>query len=224
VSAVHPAAISRELMVLRVCRELRDGMVVNLGLGVPTLLADIIPPDIDVLLHAENGVLGYGPYARPGEEDPETINPGGARVTLRPGASIFDSAESFALVRGGHVDLAVLGALQVSERGDLANWMVPERGVGGIGGAMDLAAGARRVFAVMEHTTRDGRPKLLRACTYPLTAAAVVHTVVTDLAVLEVTPAGLLLKEVAPGVTASDVQERSEPRLLISPDLGTMRF
>jgi 3-oxoacid CoA-transferase subunit B len=220
----HPAAISRELMVLRACRELRDGMVVNLGLGVPTLLADVIPAGMDVLLHAENGLLGYGPYARPGEDDADTVNPGGARVTLRAGASFFDSAESFALVRGGHVDVAVLGALQVSECGDLANWMVPDRGVGGIGGAMDLAAGAKRVIVVMEHAARDGRPKLVRRCTYPLTAARVVRTVVTDLAVLEVTPEGLVLTEVAPGVEPADVQARSEPRLLISPDLCEMQF
>ncbi|HEY7295121.1 MAG TPA: 3-oxoacid CoA-transferase subunit B [Dehalococcoidia bacterium] len=223
-SAAHPRAIPRELMVLRVCRELRDGMVVNLGLGIPTLLADIIPGDIDVLLHAENGVLGYGPYAKPDEEDPETINPGGARVTLRPGASCFDSAESFALVRGGHVDIAVLGALQVSERGDLANWMVPARGVGGIGGAMDLAAGAKRVIAVMEHVTKDGAARLVRECSYPLTARACVQTIVTDLAVLEIMPEGMLLRELAPGVGADEVQARSEPRLLLAPDLCEMRF
>lgn len=223
-SAAHPRAITRELMVLRVCRELRDGMVVNLGLGVPTLLADVIPADIDVLLHGENGVLGYGAYAKPEEEDTETINPGGAHVTLRPGASFFDSTESFALVRGGHVDIAVLGAMQVSERGDLANWMVPARGVGGIGGAMDLAAGAKRVIVVMEHVTRDGLAKLVRECSYPLTARACVQTIVTDLAVLEIVPEGMLLKELAPGVSAVEVQARSEPRLLIAPDLREMRF
>ena len=223
-NGAHPRAIARELMVLRVCRELRDGMVVNLGLGIPTLLADIIPHNIDVLLHAENGVLGYGRYATPEEEDPDTINPGGARVTLRPGASFFDSAESFALVRGGHVDIAVLGGMQVAENGDLANWMAPARGVGGIGGAMDLAAGAKRVIVVMEHMARDGRPKLVRVCDYPLTGRGVVHTVVTDLAVLEVTPAGLLLKELAPGVTVADVQARSEPTLVIADDLREMRF
>lgn len=220
----HPNPLPRELMVLRVCHELRDGMVVNLGLGLPTLLADIIPDDIDVLLHAENGVLGYGPYARAGEEDPDTINPGGALVTLRPGASFMNSADSFALVRGGYVDIAVLGALQVAENGDLANWMVPERGVGGIGGAMDLAIAVKRVIAVMEHTTRDGRPKLVRACSYPLTGQRVVHTIVTDLAVIEVTPAGLLLQELAPGVTVDDVRLRSEPQLLVSPDLREMQF
>jgi 3-oxoacid CoA-transferase subunit B len=216
--------LPRELMVLRVCRELRDGMVVNLGLGLPTLLADVIPGDIDVLLHAENGVLGYGPYAREGEGDDDTINPGGARVTLRAGASFFNSAESFGLVRGGHVDIAVLGALQVSETGDLANWMVPERGVGGIGGAMDLVAGAKRVIAVMEHTGRDGRPKLVRECSYPLTGRRCVHTVITDLAVIEVTADGLMLTELAPGVTVDDVTLRSEARLLISPALKEMEF
>lgn len=217
-------ALPRELMVLRVARELQDGMVVNLGLGIPTLLADVIPEDRDVLLHAENGVLGYGRYARDGEEDPDTINPGGAPVTLRRGASFFNSAESFALVRGGHVDVAVLGAMQVAENGDLANWMVPERGVGGIGGAMDLATGAKRVIALLEHTTRDGRPKLVRACSYPLTARRAVHTIVSDLAYIEVTAEGLLLKELAPGVTVEDVAARTEPRLLLSPDLREMRF
>jgi 3-oxoacid CoA-transferase subunit B len=224
VIAPHPNALPRELMVLRVARELHDGMVVNLGLGIPTLLADVIPEDRDVLLHAENGVLGYGRYARGDEEDPDTINPGGALVTLRRGASFFNSAESFALVRGGHVDVAVLGAMQVSEHGDLANWMVPERGIGGIGGAMDLAVGARRVIAVMEHTTRDGASKLVRDCSYPLTARRAVHTVVTDLAYIEVRLEGLLLLEVAPGVTVEDVQERTEPLLVVAPDLTEMRF
>lgn len=219
-----PNPLPRELMVLRVCQELKDGMVVNLGLGLPTLLADIIPGDIDVLLHAENGVLGYGPYAAEGEEDPDTINPGGAHVTLRPGASFFNSAESFALVRGGHVDVAVLGALQVSEAGDLANWMVPERRVGGIGGAMDLVAGAKRVIAVMEHTDRSGRPKLVRECTYPLTGRRCVDMVVTDLAVIMVTTDGLLLTELAPGVTIEDVRLRSDARLSISPYLQVMQF
>ncbi len=216
--------LPRELMVLRVCRELKDGMVVNLGLGLPTLLADIIPGDIDILLHAENGVLGYGPYAAEGEEDPDTINPGGAHVTLRPGASFFNSAESFALVRGGRVDIAVLGALQVSEAGDLANWMVPERGVGGIGGAMDLVAGAKRVIAVMEHTDRSGRPKLMRECTFPLTGRRCVDTVVTDLAVIQVTTDGLMLTELAPGVSVEDVQLRTDAKLSLSPLLQEMQF
>jgi 3-oxoacid CoA-transferase subunit B len=220
----HPNRLPRELMVLRVARELRDGMVVNLGLGIPTLLADIIPNDIDVLLHAENGVLGYGPYARPDEEDADTINPGGALVTLRPGASFFNSAESFALVRGGHVDVAVLGAMQVAENGDLANWMVPERGVGGIGGAMDLAAGARRVIAVMEHTTRDGLPKLVQRCSYPLTATRSVHTVVTDLAFIEVSELGFVLRELAHGVTVEQVRRLTEAELHISDELKEMEF
>ena len=220
----HAHALSRDLLLLRVLHELRDGMVVNLGLGLPTLLADLIAPDAGILLHAENGVLGYGPYAHGDDEDADTINPGGARVTLYPGASFFDSAESFALVRGGHVDVAVLGALQVSERGDLANWMVPARGVGGIGGAMDLAAGAKRVIAVMEHTARDGAAKLVRECSYPLTARRAVHAIVTDLALLDVTPRGLLLRELAPGVTAADVQARSEAPLFLADDLREMRF
>jgi len=222
--AAHPRALSPDLMALRVLRELQPGMVVNLGLGIPTLIADLLPPDSGILLHAENGILGYGPFPRAGEEDPDVINPGGAMVTLRPGASIFDSAESFALVRGGHVDVAVLGALQVSAAGDLANWMVPARGIGGIGGAMDLVAGARRVIAVMTHTTREGAPKILQRCTYPLTGRGVVDLIVTDLAVIAVTPAGLELREVAPGVTAAEVQARTEPPLLIAADLAEMRF
>lgn len=220
----HPHALSRDLLMLRVLQELRDGMVVNLGLGLPTLLADLIPPDAGILLHAQNGVLGYGPYARGEDEDADTINPGGARVTLFPGASFSDSAESFALVRGGHVDVAVLGALQVSEQGDLANWMVPARGVGGIGGAMDLAVGAKRVIAVLEHTARDGALKLVRRCDYPLTARRAVNTIVSDLAVIEVTPRGLLLRELAPGVSVDDVQSRTEPRLLVADGLAEMRF
>lgn len=220
----HPRALSPDLMALRVLRELQPGMVVNLGLGIPTLIADLIPPDADILLHAENGILGYGPFARPGEEDPDTINPGGAMVTLHPGASIFDSAESFALVRGGHVDVAVLGALQVSATGDLANWMAPARGIGGIGGAMDLVAGARRVIALMTHTTRDGAPKILHRCTYPLTGRGVVDLIVTDLAVVAVTPQGLELRELAPGVAPEEVQARTEPPLRIAADFTEMRF
>jgi 3-oxoacid CoA-transferase subunit B len=221
----HPLALSRDLLMLRVLQELRDGMVVNLGLGLPTLLADLIPPESGILLHAENGVLGYGAYARGGdEEDADTINPGGARVTLLPGASFSDSAESFALVRGGHVDVAVLGALQISAEGDLANWMVPARGVGGIGGAMDLAVGAQRVIAVLEHTARDGALKLVQRCSYPLTARRAVNTIVSDLAVIDVTERGLLLRELAPGVSVAEVQARTEPRLLIADDLAEMRF
>jgi 3-oxoacid CoA-transferase subunit B len=221
----HPLALSRDLLMLRVLQELRDGMVVNLGLGLPTLLADLIPPKSGILLHAENGVLGYGPYARGGdEEDADTINPGGAHVTLLPGASFSDSAESFALVRGGHVDVAVLGALQISAEGDLANWMVPARGVGGIGGAMDLAVGAQRVIAVLEHTARDGALKLVQRCSYPLTARRAVNTIVSDLAVIDVTTRGLLLRELAPGVSVAEVQARTEPRLLIADDLAEMRF
>jgi 3-oxoacid CoA-transferase subunit B len=220
----HPLALTRDLLMLRVLQELRDGMVVNLGLGLPTLLADLIPPESGILLHAENGVLGYGPYARGDDDDADTINPGGARVTLLPGASFSDSAESFALVRGGHVDVAVLGALQVSAEGDLANWMVPARGVGGIGGAMDLAVGAKRVIAVLEHTARDGALKLVQRCSYPLTARRAVNTIVSDLAVIDVTERGLLGRDAAPGITVEDVQARTEPPLLIAADLAEMRF
>lgn len=196
--------LTRELIALRVARELRDGMVVNLGIGLPTLVSMHLPPDHGVLFQAENGILGYGSIRQDGF-DPEMINAGGQPVVLRKGASFFDSAASFAMIRGGHVDVAVLGGLQVSARGDLANWSVPERGGGSIGGAMDLAIGARRLIVAMEHTTRDGAPRIIEECTYPLTGRACVDLVVTNLAVIAVEPRGLVLREVAPGVSVADV-------------------
>jgi 3-oxoacid CoA-transferase subunit B len=193
---------------MRVARELRDGQVVNLGIGLPTLVPNFLPPDVHVWFQAENGILGYGAILEE-DFDQDSINAGGQPVAILPGASFFGSDASFAMIRGGHVDVAVLGGLQVSARGDLANWFVPDRGGGSIGGAMDLAVGARRLIVAMEHTTRDGEPRVLPECTYPLTAERCVSLVVTDLAVIEVTPAGLALREVAPGVSVADVTART---------------
>lgn len=200
--------LTRELMALRVARELRDGQVVNLGIGIPTLVPQFIPRDVHVLFQAENGILGYGGVLEE-DFDQDFINAGGQPVEILPGASFFGSDASFAMIRGGHIDVAVLGGLQVSARGDLANWLVPSRGGGSIGGAMDLAAGARRLIVLMEHTTRQGEPRILERCTYPLTAERCVKLLVTDLAVIEVTPAGLVLREVAPGITVADVVART---------------
>jgi 3-oxoacid CoA-transferase subunit B len=209
-----PAGLTRELIALRVARELTDGMVVNLGIGLPTLVANFLPQDGSIVLHAENGILGYGGIITDESEfDQDQINAGGQPVTLVPGAAFFDSATSFAMIRGGHVDVTVLGGLQVSARGDLANWALPGRPGGAIGGAMDLAAGANRVIVAMEHTTREGEPRVLEQCTYPLTARACVDLIVTNLAVIEVTPKGLVLRETAPGVTLADVQNATAATL-----------
>ena len=208
------AGLTRELIALRVARELRDGMAVNLGIGLPTLVANFLPDGANILLHAENGILGYGGIVtNEAEFDQDLINAGGQPVTLAPGASFFDSATSFAMIRGGHVDVTVLGGLQVSAKGDLANWAVAGRGGGAIGGAMDLAAGAKRVIVAMEHTTRDGEPRILEQCTYPLTAQRCVDLIVTNLAVIEVTEEGLSLREVAPGVNRDEVQAATAARL-----------
>lgn len=211
--------LDREVIAMRVAREFRDGDVVNLGIGIPTLCSQFVPEGRTVIYHSESGVLNYGPMADPGEEDVDLINAGGQFLRLVPGMSFFNSAEAFAMIRGGHVDVAVLGALQVSEKGDLANWMLPERGVGNIGGAMDLAAGARRVIVAMEHTDKYGRPKIVRECSYPLTGKGCVSLIVTDIAVVQVTPQGLLLREVAPDWTPQEVQELTGPRLILPPDL-----
>ena len=201
---------------MRVARELRDGMTVNLGIGVPTLVANFIPDDVSITLHAENGILGYGGIITDDAEfDQDLINAGGQPVTLTAGAAFFDSAASFAMIRGGHVDVTVLGGLQVSAKGDLANWAVPGRGGGAIGGAMDLAAGARRVIVAMEHTTREGESRILDECTYPLTAERCVDLVVTNLAVLEITPDGLVLREVAPGISVEEVRNATGAALLV---------
>jgi 3-oxoacid CoA-transferase subunit B len=219
-----PNGLSREQMAQRAAQELRHGFAVNLGIGIPTLVANYVPPGVEIIIHAQNGVLGCGPLAADGAEDPDLINAGAQYITLRPGACCVDSAMSFAMIRGGHLDMTILGGLQVSAQGDLANWKIPSREYGNIGGAMDLVSGAKRVIVTMEHCTKDGAPKLLAQCTYPLTGVACVDLVVTDLAVVAITAAGFILQEVAPGITVAEVQRLTGAPLRIADDVHEMRL
>jgi 3-oxoacid CoA-transferase B subunit len=216
--------LTRELIALRIAKELKDGMYVNLGIGLPTLVSQWIPKGIDIIFQSENGVMGYGPIAEEGKEDPDLVNAGAQPVTLLPGASFFHSTDSFAMLRGGHIDVTILGAYQVAENGDLANWTTSKEGIGSIGGAMDLASGAKQTWVAMEHTTASGEPRIVKQCRYPLTAQRTVKMIFTNLAVIRATPDGLELREVAPGISVAEVRQATEPELTLSSDFKEMEL
>ncbi len=217
--------LTRELICLRIARELRGGMYVNLGFGMPTMVSNFIPPGEDIILHAENGILNYGETLTLEDDiDDDLVNAGCQPVKLVTGACFFDLATSFGMIRGGHIDITVLGAYQVSEKGDLANWQLPGQKIGGIGGGMELAFGCKRVIVAMEHTTRSNNPRIVRECSFPITARGVVKNIVTDLAYFSVTPEGLVLEETAPGFSPEEIQSLTEPRLLISPELKELEL
>ncbi len=216
--------LTRELMCLRAVKELREGMYVNLGIGIPTQVANFIPEGLEVFLHAENGVLNYGGILSEETGDHEIVNAGGQPISLKPGACFFHTADAFAMMRGKHLDLCIIGAFQVSEKGDIANWRTGDEILGTVGGAMDLAFGAKKVIVIMEHTEKDGTPRIVRTCSLPLTGRCAAHTVITDLAFIEVVSEGLLLKELVAGISVEEIQAVTEPHLIISPDLKEMEL